>query len=125
MACFVTFAVIIAGPIAHLIAEPAGALYYPEKSSAKSPVDYDVPKSLKERGLYEDAWKEYEKIAAEHPEEVKPYIEMIDIAVINFKDDKRAEAVFLKGLSMLQDSEDRDLLKAMFEAATVERQMHF
>ncbi len=118
MACFVTFAFIIAPPMARLFAEPAGSLYYPDLPAGRPDPEYSIPESLKESGLFEEAISEYEKIAGEHPEEIKPYIQMIDIAVVNLQDLERAGAILKTGLSVLQKHEDRDLLKIMYKTVT-------
>ena len=58
----------------------------------------------------------FEDIAREFPGDVKPYIEMIDMAVVNLRDGERARMIFYKGLAELEKEEDKDALKQMFEA---------
>jgi len=58
----------------------------------------------------------FEKIAEEHPDEVKPYIEMIDIAIVNLKDPDRANAIYQRGLSLLSKEDDKAVLARMYGA---------
>ena len=118
MACFVGSAIIVAPPIARLFAEPAGALHYPTEHSGRPQPEYRIPESRKQQGHYEEAILEYEKIAKDFPEEVKPYIDMIDITVVNLEDRRRAEAIYERALSVLINEDDRDLLRIMHESIT-------
>ena len=124
MACFVVSAVIVAPPIARLISEPTGSIYYSEKRYIRPLPMYGVPESLREKGRYEEAMSEYEKIAEQYPEEIKPYIEMMDIAIVNFKDYEHAKAIFKRGLSSLQDDKNRDVLKIAYTTVTSEFSGH-
>ena len=109
-------AVIIAGPIASLIAEPSGNLFWPGRHFDRPQPVYGIPQSKRAKGLYEDAMAGFEKIAAEYPGEVKPYIEMIDIAIVNLKDPERASRIFERGVSVLKKNEDKEVLARMYGA---------
>ena len=124
MACFVVSAVLVAPPIARFISEPAGSIYYSEKRYIQPPPMYNVPESLREKGRYLEAMSEYEKIAEQYPEEIKPYIEMMDIAIVNFKDPEHAKAIFKRGLSALPDDKNRDVLKIAYATVTSEFSSH-
>ena len=58
----------------------------------------------------------FEGIAAEHPNEVKPYIEMIDIAIVNLKDPERANRIFQRGFCVLKKDENKEVLARMYGA---------
>jgi len=118
MGCFLGFAVIIAPPLARLFAEPAGSLHYPTIEPDRPQPVYSIPESKRREGLYEEAISEYEKIAKDFPDEVKPYIEIIDIAVFDLNDPARGESVLKKGLSSVKNDDDRDLLKIMHKTVT-------
>jgi hypothetical protein len=124
MACFVVSAIVVAPPIARLISEPMGSIYYSEKRYIQPPPMYGAPESLREKGRYEEAMSEYEKIAVQYPEEIKPYIEMMDIAIVDLKDRVRAKAIFKRGLSSLQDDSVRDILKIAYATVTSEFSSH-
>jgi hypothetical protein len=55
-------------------------------------------------------------MARDHPGEVKPYIEMMNIAVRYMKDPDRARAIYRRGISRLKSSKDRETLKRMYDA---------
>lgn len=116
MACLVAGATIIAPPIARLIAEPSGNMFYPSRHYDRPQPAYSIPQSKRAKGLYEEAMAGFEKIAEEHPDEVKPYIEMIDIAIVNLKDPDRANAIYQRGLSLLSKEDDKAVLARMYGA---------
>lgn len=107
-------AIIVAGPIAHLFGEPLGNILYPARHSSRKAPMYGVPESRRARGLYEEAMVEYRKIMDEHPGEVKPYIGMIDTAVVNLKDPERASIIYNRGMASLQNENDRNALTNMY-----------
>lgn len=114
-AALVAGAIVLAFPLARLIAEPFGNLFYPSRRLGKQP-QYSIPQSKRVKGLYEEAIEGFEKLAKEYPQETKPYIEMIDICIVNLKDADRATQIFLRGLSALDSEEDREQLTRMNEA---------
>lgn len=120
-AFFLVAALFIAGPVARLLAEPMGGLFWPRKYYAKPQPMYGIPRSRRVKGLPEEAIAEYAKIAAGWPDEVLPHVEMIDIALADLHDPERARAIYRDGLAALKRQEDRDLLARIY-AATHERQ---
>jgi hypothetical protein len=58
----------------------------------------------------------FEKIAQDFPDEVQPYIEMIDIAIVNLGDAGRANRIFQRGVSALKKDEDKEALASMYSA---------
>lgn len=116
MACVVAGAVIMAPPIARLIAEPSGNLFYPGKRLDRPQPVYGIPQAKRARGFYEEAMAGFEKIAEEYPDEVKPYVEMIDIAIRDLKDPDRANAIYRRGVSRLRKDEDKEVLARMHGA---------
>ncbi|MBU0714475.1 MAG: hypothetical protein KJ964_03835 [Verrucomicrobia bacterium] len=109
-------AVIVAFPLAELFAEPTGNLFWPSEHYDRPQPAYSIPQSKRTRGLYEEAMAGFEKIAEEYPQEVQPYVEMIDIAVVNLHDPQRANAIFHRGVSILKKDEDRETLVRMYRA---------
>lgn len=109
-------AVMLGGPVARLIAEPAGSLFYPTMKSDRPAPVYGIPAARRARGLYEEAIAGYLQIAAEFPGEVKPYIELIDICIRDLKDAGRANQYFQDGMAALQQEGDREALARMYSA---------
>lgn len=115
-ACFIVATVILAFPLARLMAEPAGGLFYPGRRLDRPLPMYSIPESKRTQGLYEESIAGFERIAEEYPDEVKPYLEMIDISIRNLKDADRARDIFARGMSLLEKEEDRDVLEGMYVA---------
>jgi hypothetical protein len=113
---FLVAAIFVAGPIARLLAEPMGGLLWPKRYYDKPQPIYGIPQSKRAKGLPEEALAEYEKIAAANPGEVRPYVEMIDIAIVDFKDAERANALYQRGLACLPKPEDKDALARAYAA---------
>ena len=116
MACLLGAAVIMAPPLVRLIAEPSGNLFWPGRRFDRPQPMYSIPQSKKAKGLYEEAIAGFEKIAEEYPEEVHPYIEIIDITIVKLKDPERANATYQRGMSVLKKDEDKEVLARMYSA---------
>ena len=107
-------AIFVARPIAQWLAEPMGSLFWPRKYYAKPQPMYGIPQSRRAKGQLEEALAEYEKIAAAHPDEVRPWLEMIDLAVHDPKDAHRANAIFQTGIARLKKPADQDALAQVY-----------
>ena len=117
---FLVAANFLAGPIARWLAEPLGGLLWPKRYYDKPQPMYGIPQSRRIRGRPEEALAEYEKIAAAHPAEVRPWLDMIEIALTDLHDPERANAFYQRGLAALTRPDDRDHLARVY-AATRDR----
>jgi tetratricopeptide (TPR) repeat protein len=113
---FLIAAIFVAGPIARLLAEPMGSLFWPRRYYDKPQPIYGIPQSKRARGLPEEALAEYEKLAEAFPKEVRPYLEMIDIAIVDLKDPDQALAIYQRGIALLKNPEDQDMLARGYAA---------
>lgn len=120
MACFIGAAVVMAGPLARLFAEPAGILYQPSATPTSLKPDYSVADALKDQTKSREAFAEYQKIAGVYPQEVKPYVEMMDIALKNMKDEALARDILTQGLARLPEASDQETLNTMFQMGVLE-----
>lgn len=109
-------AIIMASPLARLLAEPWGNLFYPTRHFDRPQPMYSIPQSKRAKGLYEEAIAGLERIAEEYPDEAKPYIEMIDIAIVHLNDPDRADAIYQRGISQLKKDEEKEVLARMYGA---------
>jgi hypothetical protein len=116
MVCFVGAAILIGAPIARLIAEPTGRLYYPESHTRGTQPLYSIPQSKRTKGLFEEAISGLKAIAKDYPGEVKPYVDMLEIVIFDLKDLERADQIYRTGMTALEKSEDRALLSQKYEA---------
>lgn len=109
-AFFLVAAILLSGPAARLLAEPMGSLFWPRRYYDRPQPMYGIPQSRRAKGQLEEALAEYEKIAAAHPDEVRPWLDMIDLAIHDLQDAARAQALFERGVAALKNPDDRDLL---------------
>lgn len=116
LGCMVVGAIIVAFPLARLVAEPSGSLFYPSGKFDRPQPLYSVGDAKRMKGLYQEAFDHFAGISAEFPQELKPYVEMMGIAIVDLKNVELAEQVFRKGLSGLTREEDLKALHAMHKA---------
>ena len=109
-------ALIVARPIARLLAESSGSLFFPNEHFERPQPMYSVPQARRKEGRPEEAIAGFARIAEDHPEEVQPWIEMIDIAIVDLRDGDRAEHFYREGLATLADPASRDELTGVYEA---------
>ena len=115
-ACLVTAAIIIAPPIARILAEPAGNLFYPSRRFDRPQPVYSTGEAKRKNGLYQEAFDHFAGIAAEFPNELKPYVEMMDIAIVDMKNRALADKVFQQGMAALTNEDNRNGLRTMHKA---------
>ncbi|MDD5521188.1 MAG: tetratricopeptide repeat protein [Kiritimatiellae bacterium] len=106
-------AVLIAPDIAGFLAGCFGNIFRSSLKGKPMPI-YGIPESLVAKGKYAEAEQEYEKIIQEFPNEVKPHVDMINIAVRWLNDDELAEKLFQRGMSLLKNHEDRETLSVTY-----------
>jgi hypothetical protein len=106
-------AVICAPAIAGLIADSFGSFFYPERKVEAAPT-YSMAGSLLKKGLYQDAFNEYQRISEIHPEEKTPYMEMIKIALNHLEDKDLADGIYQKGRASLRRKGDKEALAGLF-----------
>lgn len=121
LAFFLLAAIIAAPAISRLLVEPLGGLFWPRHYNDKPQPIYSIPHAKRLKGQLEEALLGYEQIVAEHPSEVRPWLEMIDIALAELGDPVRAELLYQRGLAALRKPKDREWLAQVY-AATRERQ---
>lgn len=109
-------ALIVATPLARMLAESWGGLFYPVRRSSRPAPMYSIPQAKRMSGHYEEAMEGFQKIADEYPGEVQPYIEMIDIAIMNFHDPDHANEVYQRGVSLMKKQKDKEALATMYSA---------
>lgn len=109
-------ALVVAPAITAILAQPFSSLFYPsERFDGPQPM-YSVPQAKRAKGLYEEAMTGYERIASRYPKEVKPYIEMIDIAIVNLRNVERAKSILGRGIVLLGNESDEKVLKEFCDA---------
>lgn len=122
MSCLVATAIVIAPPIARILAEPSGNLFYPRLPATRVTPMYSIPKAKRKKGLTQEALDGYHTIAAEHPQDLEAYIEMIDIAMLDMKNPELATSIFQHGMATLKDEQARASLATMHKAISSRQQ---
>jgi tetratricopeptide (TPR) repeat protein len=107
---FLIASIILAFPLAGLGATLWNHLIWPKLYYDKPQPMYGIPQSRRAKGQLEEALAEYEKIAAAFPKEVRPWLEMLAVAIHDLKDAERAQAIFERGIALLKNADDKDLL---------------
>ena len=110
LTCAVAAAIIIARPIAALIAEPMGSVFFPRAGARPEP-GYSLADTQRKREQFERAMEEYEKISVAFPQELRAHIAMLEIALINLRDAERARLCLTRGLAVADEQMRRELLR--------------
>lgn len=111
LASWVTAALLLAVPIARLASQPVVELYYPdemvETRRPRQPPSCRFPEMLLRQGRYEDALREYRKIAGAHPDELRPRIGMLHVALVHLQDPIRASDLYREATRGMGDRDQR------------------
>ena len=105
---------LLAIPAAQWISHGAGSLFFPDERLDRPPPLYSRAEALAKMDHFDQAMTAYEQIVQDYPEELKPYIDMIEIAIRHYRDPERANRIFLQGIATLQNQDDRDTLSRMY-----------
>lgn len=106
--------VLIAPDIAGYFSRIAGRLLWSGKAGDIRPM-YGIPESRAARGKYVEAEQEYEKIIQAFPNEIKPHVDMINIAVVRLNNAELAEQLYQRGMTLLQDPIAKETLTQIYD----------
>lgn len=115
LGCAVAAAIIVARPIAALVAEPTGSLFFPRARARPEP-GYSLADTQRKREHFERAMAEYEHIVAAFPGELRAHIAMIEIALVNLRDADRARTCVTRSLAVVPDEPMRMELLRVYRA---------
>ena len=113
---------ILTPPLTQLFVEPLDLLFSPGRRFTKPQPIYSIPEAKVKQGRHEEAWSLYEEIIEKHPERLKPYVKMIDIAIVHLKDWERATAIYQRGMAALPKQKDRETLTKLYKAMSTRLQ---
>ncbi len=108
--------IIVASPIAHILAEPFGSLFYPTEEVEAAAV-YSAAQAKLHQGDIEGALAEYARVAAEFPEEIRPHLETIRIIVFELEDTERGRNALEQAKGKFEDAASRGELQTAYEDA--------
>ena len=76
---------------------------------------FSIPEAKRKNGLSEEAYAGFLRIAENYPQEIKAYIQMMDIAIVDLRNPELAEDAYQRGLRALRKRTDREALTRMYE----------
>jgi len=105
-------AIVLAGiingwAIADFIANVAMRLIYPTERYDRPLPAYGPARAKRKMGEYDEAILEYEKIITEYPTEVQPYIELMEIAMINLHSHQELDRIYERSMDTINDEDDQ------------------
>jgi hypothetical protein len=109
-------ALLLASPMSGLAANPFGTMLFPEARFDRPQPLYSRAEALIRKRKYIEAMTLYEEISESFPALGKPYIDMIDLAVMELHDPGRARRIYERGMSSLKDIDERATLARMYRA---------
>lgn len=115
MAAFIVASIIMGLPLAGVVAEFLGNLVYTSEHYRKPQPVYGIPEAKRVKGLFQEAFEDFQKLSQEHPQELRAYIEMIDIALVEMKNPDLASSVYQCGMEVLEKQEAREVLTRKYE----------
>ncbi len=115
MAIFVVAAIIMGRPMAAVVGEFITNIFYPSYHYKGPQPVYGIPEANRKKGRIQVSFDGFQKIAEEYPQELRAYIEMIDIAIMDMKAPDLASSVHQSGLENLKEEEARGVLSNRYK----------
>ena len=107
-------AILLAPMVSRLIAMPSGALFYPQLRARRPAPMYNQAESRRKEGRFDEAMDLLQAIAEKYPRELRPYLDMIEIAFVDLRNPKLANATYQRAMRSFTKRRDRRLLEATF-----------
>jgi tetratricopeptide (TPR) repeat protein len=107
--------ILVAPDIAGWFSGSLNGLLWTSHHTPPGPV-YGIPESLVARGQYEEAERAYEEIIRKYPDEVKPHVDLINIAVTRLHNLELATQLYQRGMTTLRNQEAKCILTNMHAA---------
>ena len=116
MALVVICALFLQKPLTEILSQSFVDFLFGRHHVQRPEPKYGIPEFQHEWRHFEEAILEYEKIAVNFPEELKPWADMIEIVMLKLKDPDRATKMFHKGIAKLKDEKKRKELTIIYLA---------
>ena len=111
---FLAASIVLAIPFANLLSTAFDHFLWSKSFANRPEPIYGIAQSRRAKGLPEEALAEYEKILAQFPEEIRPHLDMIEIALLDLRDPARARALYLRARDHLKNTEDKATLETIY-----------
>ncbi|MGD9613438.1 MAG: hypothetical protein AB7V22_11140 [Kiritimatiellia bacterium] len=114
LVCCLIGAICLAFPVAELGALLWERLIWSKSYYAKPQPMYGIPQARRAQGRFGEALAEYETILAAHPDEVRPHLDMVEIALLDLRDPALAHALYERGRERLKKPADQEALARVY-----------
>ena len=94
-------------PIANWVGTLAGGFYFGGERFSKSPPNYSAAEGLVASGYYEAAIEAYEKIAADHPYEITPHLQVMKIWITKLQNPQAAADAYTNAMTKISGAQNR------------------
>ena len=112
--CCMVGALCLAVPIAELGALVWERLIWSKPYYDKPQPMYGIPQARRVQGRFGEALAEYETILAAHPDELRPHLDMVEIALLDLRDPELAHALYERGRERLKKPADKEALARVY-----------
>ena len=116
VAFFLLTSIIAAFPLSRAFSMPFGSLFFPEARFDRPQPPYSRAEAALKRGDPQGAIALYRELAETYPEEVQPYIGMMNIAAHDLGDRELTKKFYRMGMRLLEDMESQKVLNKMYRA---------
>jgi hypothetical protein len=106
---------ILGRAVAFIVTKKSGFLFYPNDTTLKPPPAYSQAQARRLKGDFDAAMELYAEIVADHPQESRAWIAMVEIAIENLKDAAMARDILERGLAAVDSETGRRALQASFD----------
>jgi hypothetical protein len=94
-------------PIANWVGTLAGNLYTGSEHFSAPPPSYSAAEGLVASGYYEEAIEAYEKIAADHPHEITPHLQVMKIWITKLQNPQAAADAYTTAMTKIRGAQNR------------------
>ena len=94
-------------PIANWVGTLAGNFYTGGEHFSTPPPSYSAAEGLVASGYYEEAIEAYEKIAADHPYEITPHLQVMKIWITKLQNPQAAADAYTNAMTEISGAQNR------------------
>ena len=102
-------------PLAGLLSQPMGSILRPGRRSSADGPNYTMPEAKAALGEFEEALTLYRELTEEYPQETRPWMEMLDIAVLELKSPSRAKQIYRDALMSLKKEREQAVIVQLYK----------
>jgi hypothetical protein len=111
---FIAAASIIARPVVYILTKKTGGLFYPQ-DKGQSPPAYSPAEARRMKGDYGAAMELFDALVSDHPQEIRAWVSMAEIALDNLNDPAKAKFILDRGLAVLTKESHKIVLQKTFD----------